>query len=300
MSATLNFNEKAYVPWKGQTFNQIVSSIQKNTPETSTVYGATLRKALPLKIYRKELASANVTNYNPRQSISIDELNSPNGYFIIPSANNPCITGAANRQGISNTLDINLTNDTYERPGLCPSILPNGACSNIPKNALNRVRSSKGVISKKYYTSTQQYLASRCQSFEQNQYNYIRSGNPNVKPGTAAALNNTYAANQEVTSCNTPICNKPVFYKPNNSQFAQQGGVSSSARVARLKYDTITNEGAIFYRTFGTNNVSYTGLQETYSIKDRIGFPLSKTPVIQPFTGAVMQCCVQPPLPKKL
>jgi len=292
MSATLNFNQRPYIPWKGQTFNQVVSSIQKNAPQTANIYGRTLRKALPLKIYRREIASTKVVNNNPRISVSIDELNSPNGFLVNPKGD-PCLNG------ISNTLDINLTNDTYERPGLCPSILPGGLCSNVAKNALKRVRSS-GIISKKYYTSTQQYLASRCQSFEQNQYNYLRSGNASVKPGTNAASNNIYAANQEVTSCVTPVCRAPVFYKPNNTKFAQQGGVSGSSYVARVKYDTITNNGAIFYKTFGTNNVSYTGLQETYSIKDKIGFPLTKTPIIKPFQGATLQCCLQPPLPKKL
>jgi len=292
MSATLNFNEKPYIPWKGQTFNQVVSSIQKNTPETANIYGRTLNKALPLKIYRREIASTKVTNNNPRISVSIDELNSPNGFLINPQGP-PCLNG------ISNTLDINLTCDTYERPGLCPSILPNGLCSNIAKNALTRVRSS-GIISKKYYTSTQQYLASRCQSFEQNQYNYLRSGNATAKPGTNDASNNIYAANQEVTSCVTPMCKAPVYYKPNNSQFAQQGGVSGSSYVARVKYDTLTNNGAIFYKTFGTNNISYTGLEETYSIKDKIGFPMTKTPIIKPFQGATLQCCLQPHLPKKL
>ena len=43
-------------------------------------------------------------------------------------------------------------------------------------------------------------------------------------------------------SCSTKpdgtVC-KPIIHKPNNKEFKQQGGVSSSARIAKLKYDTI-------------------------------------------------------------
>jgi hypothetical protein len=36
-----------------------------------------------------------------------------------------------------------------------------------------------------------------------------------------------------------------TVYKPSNSQFAQQGGVSSSARLARLKYNTLNNKPVV-------------------------------------------------------
>ena len=37
------------------------------------------------------------------------------------------------------------------------------------------------------------------------------------------------------------------IYKPNNSQFAQQGAVDSSSRITRLKYNTITKNNASFF-----------------------------------------------------
>lgn len=81
-----------------------------------------------------------------------------------------------------------------------------------------------------------------------------------------------------------------IFYKPNNSQFATQGAVSSSSLITRLKYDTI-NDAA-----FKTNNIlnsgtatmnalAYGGPDATYTIKNKKGFPIKNTPVISKYTG---------------
>jgi hypothetical protein len=44
-----------------------------------------------------------------------------------------------------------------------------------------------------------------------------------------------------------------VFYKPNNPQFAQQGGVSSSTRILKLNVDTISTAAAQTRRLKGSN-----------------------------------------------
>ena len=47
-----------------------------------------------------------------------------------------------------------------------------------------------------------------------NQYNYLNTGNADVKPGGPGSLNNTYTGNLFLKNEN---CNKvPVNYKPNN------------------------------------------------------------------------------------
>ncbi len=48
---------------------------------------------------------------------------------------------------------------------------------------------------------------------------------------------------------------KRVYYKPNNPQFAQQGGVSSSTRILKLNVDTISTNAANIRRTKGANAV---------------------------------------------
>jgi hypothetical protein len=304
MSATLNFNQVPYVSWKGKTFSQITSSIQKNAPlvnniSTDLLVGSTdpegrkggvkRSRPLPLKIYRREIATAPVANCNPRISTSIDEINSPGGYLINPATSN---FGSI---GLVNTLDPTLPNDTYEYPGQCKAMVQNGMCNDVATNARNRVRTS-GIVKKNYYTSTKQYLESRCQSFQQNQYNFLRKGNAVAKPGETASLSNQYAANQSTSYCQTSAgCVAPVYYKPSNSEFAQQGGVSSSAQIARVKYNTITNNGAAFTRAFGSatgNALAYGGSDQTYTIKDKIGFPLTKTPVVSKYQPDTVICCI--------
>jgi hypothetical protein len=47
-----------------------------------------------------------------------------------------------------------------------------------------------------------------------------------------------------------------VFYKPNNPQFAQQGGVSSSTRILKLNVDTISTAAAGVRKLKGANLAS--------------------------------------------
>jgi hypothetical protein len=74
-----------------------------------------------------------------------------------------------------------------------------------------------------------------------------------------------------------------VTYKPNNSQFAQQGAVSSSSLIQRVKYDTITNAAATCTPIYGTavaNALAYGVSENAYTLKDKIGYPNKKTPIV--------------------
>ena len=85
----------------------------------------------------------------------------------------------------------------------------------------------------------------------------------------------------------------PVYYKPNNAQFAQQGGVTSSSRITRLKYDTMTNNGAKYQQAYGNNvaNAMAYGVSDSvYSIKDKIGYPLTCSPKFDKCTGEQIIC----------
>jgi hypothetical protein len=108
------------------------------------------------------------------------------------------------------------------------------------------------------------------------------------------------ASPQFFESTNNPAGLQPVYvaviYKPNNSQFAQQGGVSSSTRIARLKYDTITTVGASYRSAYGAqvaNELAY-GVAPTdaaYTLKTALGYPIKATPQFDPTTGAYRGCC---------
>ena len=81
-----------------------------------------------------------------------------------------------------------------------------------------------------------------------------------------------------------------ITYKPNNPQFSQQGGVSSSTLISRKRFDVITGVGAKMKAPYGSataNALAYGVSDHQYTIKDKIGFPLKKTPVISKYTGEV-------------
>jgi len=196
MSARLNMNEIRYYSWKGKTFNQITSAIQKNKITLSSTSGNVLFNARPLPIYRRETMSKTaLATGNERTSASIDQLNMPNGYTLTSNTQS-CTVGVLN---ILDGKEANETTNKYQND----SCLTTNPCMAQENNARLRVRSS-GMIKKNsaamgttyepYYTSTKQLLISRNKTFEQNQYNYIRQGDSTAKPGSGAATGNVYSA----------------------------------------------------------------------------------------------------------
>jgi hypothetical protein len=83
----------------------------------------------------------------------------------------------------------------------------------------------------------------------------------------------------------------PLYYKPSNSKFASQGGVDSSARLTRLKYDTVTNSANAFMSAYGkqtANALAYGVPGPGYTVKDKVGYPAAKTPTV--VRGIVSAC----------
>ena len=300
----LNFSRIPFISWKGKTFSQITSSIKKNNPSNGTMSGKQLFMPPPLKIYRREIGTQNQPPTNSRISSKIDLFDRPNGYLVVDK------TQSCNCDGIENTLDINLTNNNTERPGTC-SGLTDGVCLDPATNARRRVRSA-GMIRQKvntqsipepYCTTSQQYLATRGRTFEQNQFNYLRKGNAGVKPGAPGSENNIYAANQEgINYCPDPANNfVAVQYKPNNFKLAQEGGVSSSARTLRLNYNTITTNGGLFRKAYGAqvgSAMAYGVSSEAYTEKDKIGVQAPCVPKFSKYTDGFQKC--SGPLPHQL
>lgn len=95
-----------------------------------------------------------------------------------------------------------------------------------------RVYSANTNLDKSYYTTSTQYLRSRCKTFNQNYVNLDKtSGDAN---GDGITRPNCY---------NCQNCDKITYYKRNNDTFGTQGAVSSSARLLRLKYNNIKTTG---------------------------------------------------------
>lgn len=142
------------------------------------------------------------------------------------------------------------------------------ACN--PEN--NRIRSGISTLSNAYYETTAGYLQSRCRTAAQrlsttrksNGVYYPTTNNnipfvflyPNDESNGPQVYQPKNCSN--LRTYNNPTCNRlpnnscNIIYKPNNTQFARQGAVSSaSTRIQKLKSDTITNNGFSFYSAYG-------------------------------------------------
>ena len=105
MSARLNMNSFKPVLWKGRTFNQIMSGLKLNGSTNST----NIFSALPMKHYRKEIASVTLSDRSSRPSISVDEFLRPGSVIT---------TTIDNTTGLCGTIDFStvLPNDMTEQP----------------------------------------------------------------------------------------------------------------------------------------------------------------------------------------
>jgi len=196
---------KKEIKWKGTTLYQVIASIQFNKMNTTKIPPANLRKPLPLKIYRKEIANISsntkTATCSVRPSTSITGIDMP-GSTIVTSLQR------SYSNGLVNTLDLETTTLTAER----------GACNNKDtcflspsNNAKRRVRSA-GMMPRKfnlnrnndhYYSSTNEYLTSRNRTISQNQYHYFKQGNIGILPDSGNGKNNLYRP-QGLSHCAKP------------------------------------------------------------------------------------------------
>lgn len=109
----------------------------------------------------------------------------------------------------------------------------------------NKKYSGSSILSKKYYSSTQQYLQSRHKTFNQNQ--------------TLGKVNDinifSYNSSSIIDHSN---CSQPtITYKPSNLSFKKQGSVSSSLRTLKIRNDSISKNSNSFRNPYGLSGANY-------------------------------------------
>ena len=283
----LGLNQYDYFSWKGKTFSEIYSVLQKNSNNAST-HPTSFFKPLPLKHYRLTVHNSDTKRNHVQKSASIKALLETPGGTTVQSASSE-ICNDPNQ----NTLHFVLPNNSSQKPcNACDDTAINASQSvslSQADNARRRVRSA-GMNRPKYnpiqnnraenYRSSSQYLKGRNRTFVQNQFTNLRIEN------ASNSAENVYASNT-IQYCNnggTATNYVPVYYKPNNTKFAIQGAVDSSSRLARLKYDTITDVGGSMRSAFGpetANALAYGVPPNGYTIKDKIGYPNKCTPNVK-------------------
>jgi hypothetical protein len=169
------------------------------------------------------------------------------------------------------------------------------ACN--PEN--NRIKSGICTLKQSYYETTSGYLQSRCRTAAQRLSTtkkadgvYYPSVNDNIpfeflyptnEPNGPQVYQSKNCSNPK--TYNNNALNQPsnsycsTIYKPNNTQFAQQGAVSGSTRLQKLKADTITSNGFSFYSAYGATmanagNFQGTNASSNYFVKNR-NYPLN-------------------------
>ena len=190
----LNFNPRANIAWKGNVLHQITSTLQKNGVVDGKIGKGNQFRTMPLKIYRRELATS-VSNQhgcpNSRISSSIDEFSRPGGYVISEASENA---------GLVNTIETPQPSSLNETYGCGPGSSNSYNCAE--NNAKRRCRSS-GIIKRTYdparqdlayFTNTNQYLVSRSKTFLQNQYRHVRSADTSIVSNPLASKD-TYSPN---------------------------------------------------------------------------------------------------------
>jgi hypothetical protein len=144
-------------------------------------------------------------------------------------------------RGYRKTLDCNCNNGEYVR------IFRDNCCKagSVPKSATTK-------LSQSYCSTNSEYLKARCKTYDQHLYKLDLNKNANGEAWNCCSQN-----------CNG-FCSKS-YYKPNNKNFSTQGGVSSGARVAQLKYNIVSSAGTDT-NSYVTNN-RYSTLQKQFPCK---------------------------------
>jgi hypothetical protein len=267
-----------YVSWKGHSTKAAIAGYSR--PMTNKDYDAEPNptpagKPNPIKHWRKSLRPSDVNGIS-RAAYSIQS--------DIPGANVPlgtdgkCCDGEDGIQQVvqqyvapSMSVENAVREGTFvEGPNgsrVCINCNPetNIIRSGMTEKMINPQEVDGKLVFKKYSFSTKEYLKSKCKSYDQNISGALRSGvqysevkgccvvplpynNENVGPQTRDALD-----------CPDETCHgnrTKVIVKPNNQQYFQQGAVSSSSRLARLKYNTVQSNAASFNSAYQAQSAS--------------------------------------------
>ena len=138
-----------------------------------------------------------------------------------PALNCPC-SDLQNQEVFNEPASVGQTIlDCLSNPSNCNT----GSCC-PSRTRQQKIQNKNGVINRNYNHSYGQYLRRKCKGF------YSKSFHHNLN--TTTHLGAPQCSNSN--TCFGDVCSPaPTIYKPNNAKYSQQGAVSSSERLLRLK-----------------------------------------------------------------
>ena len=227
-------------------------------------------KAKPIKHWRKQLQAQNVKGES-RASYTIP-YNIPNSNFLYNYDSSGCCTCDDTTEKLNYTFKKNICQEEIDCSGSY-LLYDNGSRVCISGNPINNIiKPTTGLNTKlinpsglktseneyaspnkKYNFSSKQYLLSKNKTYDQNLNGTLIN---TVDYSTIYNDSNT-KRNSLSTKCNNGSC-YPIVIKPNNRTYFQQGAVSSSSRIERLKYNTLRENA---YKLKNTSFISNTGIE---------------------------------------
>jgi len=294
LSFTYKWQAQPYVPWKGASTNSAVPTYSQPLQKNETQQNGPSFSARPIKHWRKQL-NPRPGSGRGRPGVGMP-MDVPGGSVYLGSDSSNCVVcgedGLSNSTGLKN----NILRDNGQKAATFMLSPKYNASANIlegvgnnkenvcvacnPEN--NRIRSAiqdTGYLGRYHYTS-QSYLRARGNLYNQKSttnadisgVQYIDPATgleywpTNNKSGIAPQIRGTqYCLSQAVVGDlangtwdpSTRYCRADTtIYKPNNRQFATQGAVSSSSRILRLQYNTITKNGNSFRTAWGNQGAN--------------------------------------------
>ena len=249
----MNFTYKQpYVTWKGPSTGSAVPTWSRplinnnNGANTGTSFAAR-----PIKHWRKQLVPAANSGVGTNAGVGMP-MDRPGGSVYL-GATVDCSNCPVNLAELIPTTKNIIFDTTKDASGNCVACNPE---TNIIKSAVT-------LLNKNYFSDTKGYLQSRGQTYDQKlSINPIPGNNYTSQPSDSSTGSQVYYTDNCSKKCTTNNSRVTTIYKPNNQQYSQQGAVSSSSRLDRLKYNTITKNGKSFKTAWGqqgANAGSYKG-----------------------------------------
>ena len=287
----MNFTYKQpYVTWKGPSTGSAVPiwsrPLINNNTNTNT---GTSFAARPIKHWRKQLVPAANTGITRNASMGMP-MDRP-GSTVYLGATVDCSNCLVNLTDLIPTTKNTKFDNTKDSSGNCVACNPE---TNIIKSGIT-------LLNKNYYTDSKAYLQSRCQTYDQKLSTTPIPGNSYINPTTHQPIppsdsptgSQVYYTENCSKKCETINSVVRTIYKPNNQQYSQQGSVSSSSRLNRLKNNTITKNGNSFKTAWGQQGANagrYQGTSDSdYFLKTKI-----QECVPQHRNGNKTTSCIQP------